>query len=268
MSLILSALVQHPKVWCSPHIGASTEEAQVAIGETVVEQVRKAVDGGVVDFHVNLPEIGVIEKPVLKAYSTLAEKLGSIAGQILDFNPNSVMFQYRGDIAELDNSIIRLSFMKGYAKHVVDGFVSFVNASKEFEKLGIQSSETTDPGFTSYRSALKVTIQGSNGQSLTLGGVVFEDKHLRLTLVNDFYFEVEPTGNMVFIENEDRPGVIGSIGVELAKANVNISSFNLSRNKQGGKAMALLGVDSDVETSQMTKMKTIEHVTNARSIRL
>ncbi len=261
-------LVQHHRVWCCPHIGASTQEAQIAIGQAVVEQVNKAIEGSVVDYHVNLPEIGVIEKPILKSYSTLAEKLGSIAGQILDFNPNEVMFQYRGDISDLDNSIIRLSFMKGYAKHVVDGFVSFVNASKEFEKLGINFTETSDPGFTSYRSALKVTLKGGNGEALTLGGVVFEEMHLRLTLVNDFYFEVEPRGNMILIENEDKPGVIGNIGVELAREGVNISSFNLSRNKQGGKAMSLLGIDSDVPGALVSRMKSIAHLTNARAIRL
>ena len=80
----LPELVQHKKVWCSPHIGASTVEAQLAIGQTVVEQVKKALEGAVVDYHVNLPDIGVIDSPVIKTYSTLAEKLGSVVGQIID----------------------------------------------------------------------------------------------------------------------------------------------------------------------------------------
>ena len=151
-------------------------EAQLAIGKTVYEQVKKATEGAVVDYHVNLPDIGVIDSSQIKTYSTLAEKLGSTVGQILDFNPREVRVQYRGDIAEMDNSLIKLSFMKGYADQVVDGFVSFVNASQEFEKLGIQTIEDSDPHFDSYRSALKVTVIGNANESLTIGGVVFEDR--------------------------------------------------------------------------------------------
>ncbi|MFW7377362.1 MAG: phosphoglycerate dehydrogenase [Oligoflexus sp.] len=262
----LAALVQHEKVWCSPHIGASTTEAQLAIGETIYEQVCKAVDGGVVDYHVNLPEVGVIEQPVLKAYSTLAEKLGSIVGQILDFNPMEVQFQYRGDIADLDNSIIRLSWMKGYASHVVDEYVSFVNVRRHFDRLGIDLSESTDPSFNSYRSALKVTVRGRDGDQLTIGGVVFEETYPRLTLIKDFYFELEPTGNMVLIENLDRPGVIGDIGQYLAKGEINISSFNLSRNIRGGKAMALLSIDSTLSHEQIKELSKIKNVLSAKAI--
>ena len=158
--------------------------------------------------------------------------------------------------------------MKGYADHVIDGFVSFVNVNKEFEKLGIQVSETTDPSFTSYKSALKVTIKGSNNESLTIGGVVFEEKHLRMTLLNDFYFEVEPRGRFLLVENDDTPGVIGNIGIGLANANVNISSFNLSRNKQGGKAMAILRVDNAMGPEDIKKIASIPQVIRAKAIRL
>lgn len=264
----MPALVKHEKLVVSPHIGASTLEAQLAIGKTVVEQVKKALEGAVVDYHVNLPDIGVIDSPIIKAYSTLAEKLGSIVGQIIDFNPQDVRFQYRGDLAKVDNSIIKLSFMKGYASHVVDGFVSFVNAANEFDKLGIRCHEQADPDFSSYRNAIKVHVTGPNNKSLTIGGVVFDGRHLRLTLINDFFFEVEPRGHIVLLENDDKPGVVGDIGVSLAKGNINISSFNLSRNKQGGKAMALLGVDSPLEHHELKGIQSINHVTKVRAMRL
>lgn len=264
----LPALVQHPNVWCTPHIGASTEEAQIAIGQTVVEQIRKALEGGVVDYHVNLPNVGVIDKQILKAYSTLAEKLGSITGQVLDFNPSVVQFQYRGDIAELDNSIIRLSWMKGYVSQVVDDYVSFVNVNKHIERMGIEISESLDPSFSSYNSALKVIIRGAQGQQLTIGGVVFEERHLRLTLFNDFHFEVEPSGYMLFIENLDRPGVIGDVGQYLAKRQINISSFNLSRNKKGGKAMAVVSVDSQPTAEDLKELSELANVESAKALLL
>lgn len=261
-------LVNHDLVWVTPHIGASTTEAQLAIGETIYAQVCKAISGGVVDYHVNLPEIGVIDKPVLKAYSTLAEKLGSIVGQILDFNPVHVSLQYRGDIAGLDNSIIRLSWMKGYASHVVDDYVSFVNISKHFENLGIEISESPDPGFTSYKSALKVTVRGRNNERLCIGGVVFEDRHLRLTLLDEFYFEVEPTGYLLVVQNQDKPGVIGDIGQYLAGQNVNISSFTLSRNVQGGEAMAICSIDEKLTSQQIRELKEINNILTAKAVTL
>jgi len=262
----LAALIAHPSVYCSPHIGASTEEAQIAIGHAVADQIRKALEGGVVDYHVNLPNVGVIDKPIMKAYSTLAEKLGSIVGQILDFNPQSVQFQYRGDISELDNSIIRLSWMKGYLSKVVDDYVSFVNVGRHMDRLGITVDETIDPGFSSYNSALKVLVRGAQGQQMTVGGVVFEDRHLRLTLVDDFHFEVEPNGNMLLISNLDRPGVIGDVGHYLAKSGINISGFNLSRNSKGGKAMAVLSIDSVLNVQNLKELKELPNVESAKAI--
>ncbi len=262
----LAALIQNPAVYCSPHIGASTEEAQIAIGYAVADQIRKALEGGVVDYHVNLPNVGIIDKPIMKAYSTLAEKLGSIVGQILDFNPQSVQFQYRGDISELDNAIIRLSWMKGYLTKVVDEYVSFVNVGRHMERLGIAIDETVDPSFSSYNSALKILVRGSQGQQMTVGGVVFEDRHLRLTLINDFHFEVEPNGNMLLIANHDRPGVIGDLGQYLAKSGVNISGFNLSRNSKGGRAMAVLSIDSTLNAQNLREIKDLPNVEGAKAI--
>ncbi len=264
----LEALVKHENVYCSPHIGASTIEAQIAIGHTVADQIAKALEGGVVDYHVNLPEVGVIDKPIMKAYSTLAEKLGSLVGQILDFNPQSIQFQYRGDISELDNSIIRLSWMKGYLSKVVDDYVSFVNVGRHMERLGISVGESIDPGFSSYNSALKILVRGAQGQQMTVGGVVFENRHLRLTLINDFHFEVEPNGNMLFISNHDRPGVIGDVGLYLAKNNVNISGFNLSRNSKGGKAMAVVTIDQSLTPQNLKDLNTLPNVESAKAIRI
>ena len=256
----LPELLMHEKTWASPHIGASTLEAQIAIGETILRQVEKAVEGGVVDYPVNLPAIGVIESPMLKAYAVLAEKLGALVGQILSFNPTSVNLSYRGDLAKIDHSIVRLSFMKGYATKVVDGHVSFVNAEKAVEKLGIRVTEREDPDFQSYKSAFKVRVSGGDGKELTVGGVVFDDRMLRLSLINDFYFEVEPEGDFILLENNDRPGVIGEVGNFLATRGINIDSFNLSRNKKGGRAMAVIRVDSPLGTEKIGEMQKIKNV--------
>lgn len=253
-------LVALPNVWVSPHIGASTEEAQVAIGETVYAQVVKALEGGVVDYPVNLPQVGVITDEKVRAYAVLAEKLGSLAAQIIGFNPQTVEMKYRGDLAGLDHSLVRLSFMKGYASRVVNDFVSFVNAESHIARLGLKIQDREEPSFDSYRSALKIHLSGADGNALTVGGIVFDDLLPRLSLINDFYFEAEPSGHLILVENEDKPGVIGDLGHFLGFKGINIATFELSRNRRGGKAMAVIRTDQDLSNSDAAEMKQIRNL--------
>jgi len=264
----LPGLVKHARVWCTPHIGASTTEAQIAIGQTMVSQLMKALDGGVVDYPVNLPAVGVIDKPILKAYAVLAEKLGSMCGQMLDFNANTVELFYRGDLAGIDPSIVRLSWMKGFTSQIVDAYVSFVNVAQHFDKLGIKIEERDDPQFSSYKSALKVVISGADGKKLTLGGIVFDDRYPRVSLINDFVFEVDPIGTMLVVENHDRPGVIGDVGHFLAKQEINIDTFALSRSRKGGMAMALVRTDSSVTLDQVAAMQKIKNIVSVKAVTL
>ena len=262
------ALLNHAHVWCSPHIGASTLEAQMAIGDTILKQVERAVEGGVVDYPVNLPKVAVIDSPLLKAYAVLAEKLGSILGQILDFNPTAIALSYRGDLAGLDHSIVRLGLMKGYASKVVDDYVSFVNVERHLTNLGITITESADPDFTSYKSALKIKATGQDGRKLTVGGVVFDDRYARFSLLNDFFFEQEPEGEIIIIENDDKPGVIGDIGLFLAQRGINIDSFTLSRNRKGGRALALVRVDSPVGDDGEAGLRRIRNIITVHTVSL
>lgn len=259
-------LVCHPNVWCTPHIGASTEEAQIAIGETVFDQVVKAIDGGVVDYPVNLPQVGIIQDARVKSYAVLAEKLGSLAGQIANFNANTAEISYRGDLAGVDPSLIRLSFLKGYVSHIVNDYVSFVNVEKHAAKIGLGVVDKPDPQFDSYRSALKINLSSGDGASLRVGGLVFDDQIIRLSLINDFYFEAEPSGHMLLVENDDQPGVIGDLGHFLGEKNVNIATFELSRNKKGGRAMAVIRTDQEVSGDDQKELKRIRNIRDVHRV--
>ena len=253
-------LLALPNIWCTPHIGASTEEAQLAIGETVYDQVIKALEGGVVDYPVNLPQVGVLQDVRVKSYAVLAEKLGSLAGQIAGFNASHAEISYRGDIADVDTSLIRLSFLKGYVSRVVDDYVSFVNVERHADRLGLKFSDRADPKFDGYRSALKINLTGPDGQSLQVGGTVFDNQISRLSLINDYYFEAEPTGHMLLVENDDKPGVIGDLGHFLGFKNVNIATFELSRNRRGGKAMAVIRTDQEISTQDQQELGRIRNI--------
>ncbi len=264
----LTDLVAFEKVYCTPHIGASTEEAQIAIGQTVYEQVVKAFEGHVVDHPVNLPEIGIITDPLLKVYAVLSEKLGALVGQSIHFNPSLVKLNYRGDLAGTNHNLIRLSFLKGFLTQVSNEHVSFVNAEQLREKMGLRFEEKEDPTFHNYKSALKIVVEGGNNESFAVGGVVFDKEYMRLSLINDFYFEVEPSGTLVLVENEDKPGVVGDLGQFLAMNGINIDSFELSRNRKGGKAMAVIKIDSDLDNDQVRLMQKIRNVSRVSVIHL
>ncbi len=253
-------LAQHPRVWCSPHIGASTLEAQNLIGITIVEQVLKALAGAMVDYPINLPTLGVLPSALVASYVVLAEKLGSLAAQLKTSNPSKVELFYRGDLAGGDQSYIRLGWITGFTAHAVDGFVSFVNAAEHFAKLGLPLFETNDPNFHSYRSAITCVLSHEDGSTLTVGGVVFDETNLRISLIDEFCFEVEPRGSFLLIRNNDQPGVIGGVGSLLAEAEINIDSFNLSRLSQGGAALGLIKVDGAIKAQTLKELKELPYI--------
>ncbi len=250
----------HEKVWVSPHIGATTIEAQKSIGKTIFEQVIRALEGDVVDYPVNMPNISVIPNQEIKKYTVLAEKLGKLARQVATINVKKIHIKYRGKITKTDNSLIRLGFLKGYLSGVVEGYVSFVNVEENSERLGIVVEESIDPTFTGYESAIKIELSQSHQEKLVVGGTVFQEKFLRVSLIDGFYFEVEPNGSFLIIKNNDKPGVIGDVGTFLAKESINIGSFDLSRNKEGGEAMAVIRVDQKVSSKSLELISKLQNI--------
>jgi D-3-phosphoglycerate dehydrogenase len=132
--------------------------------------------------------------------------------------------------------------------------------------LGLTVLDKADPQFDSYRSALKITLNGSDGRSLRVGGLVFDDQIIRLSLVNDFYFEADPSGHILLVENDDKPGVIGDLGHFLGLKNVNIATFELSRNRKGGRAMAVIRTDQEVLSADQQEMKRIRNIISVHRV--
>lgn len=261
-------LVEHPRVVCTPHIGASTLEAQNAIALTVAEQLEKFRRGEVVDFAVNLPDLKIPEDPVLTTYAGLCQKLGSAVSQLVGFNPSKIEILYRGHLASLDTQLLRLCVMSGYGKNVIDGHVSFVNIEQRFSGLGIQVTESNDPDFSSYKSAVKLRVSSAEGKKMSIGGIVFDQTLTKISLIDEFHFEFDPSGHFLVLENHDRPGVIGDIGTALGKAGVNIDQFSLSRNKLGGHAMAIVKVDDAVSKDIVSILSKVKNVIRVRTMSL
>jgi D-3-phosphoglycerate dehydrogenase len=256
---------EFPHVVMTPHIGASTEEAQFRIGESVAEQTLRALRDEVVDFPVNMPRLKVLTNPRVKAYVVLAEKLGAFAMQHLDFNPRTVRVLFQGELTREDGAMIRRAFLKGYLKNTSNDVVTFVNAEQRAADRHIQVSDADDPGFSEYPSAIKFAV--SDGKdTFSIAGVAFGENNIRICQVDEFKFEVIPAGHMLAMVNRDQPGVIGRVGTLLGTAGVNISQFELSRNMPGGKAMSLIRVDSPVPKPVLDQLRAISNMVSVRLI--
>jgi len=254
-----------PQVVMTPHIGASTEEAQLRIAESIAEQTLRALRDEVVDFPVNMPQVRAITSPRVKYYTVLAEKLGAFAVQSLDFNPRLITIMYRGELKTEDGGMIRRAFLKGFLNSTVDEVISFVNAERKAAERGIQVAEVDDPTFRDYQGAVKF-IASNGTQQFVVGGVVFGENNYRLSLVNEWTFEMVPSGELLSILNVDRPGVIGQVGTLLSDYGINISQFELSRNMPGGQAMSLIRVDQPVDGIILEALRSLHNVITVRRI--
>lgn len=251
----------------TPHIGASTLEAQIRIAESIAEQTLRALRDEVVDYPVNMPRLKVLTNSRVKYYVVLAEKLGGFAVQSLDFNPRRIEVQYRGELNSEEGLMVRRAFLKGFLKGTADETITFVNAENKAAERKIEISESDDPEFADYQSAVRFLVSDHENK-FRIGGVVLGENNYRLSQVNEFAFEVIPDGNLLWVINIDRPGVIGDIGTILAKNEINISQFELSRNMPGGQAMSLLRVDSVVDKVVMEALRNIPNVVSVRQIHI
>ena len=262
----LKDLVSHPLVISTPHIGASTEEAQVRIGEAVAVQTLKALRGEIVDFPVNLPHVSVLGSGPTRQYAVLAEKLSRVATQILDFNPSALKLTVSADLPDSELQILRLSCIKGFLSHASDEFVSYVNADRLLNKKGLKMEVSRVDSVGYLRNGLLFEVEGENNARLKVGAVLYNNELPRLCLINDFMFEIEPEGELIVLQNHDRPGVIGDVGSFLAKSKINIAQFELSRNRAGGMAMAILKIDGMVESPLLQELQSLPNVIFARGV--
>ncbi len=256
-----------PNVVMSPHIGASTTEAQMRVAEAIAVQVPRALRGGIVDYPVNMPQIRMLEGDLMTAYTVLCEKLGSFSAQFMDFQPRHLEISYRGDIACHDCTLLRLAFLKGYLKHSLE-YVSYVNADLRAQSAGLGVTTIERPDFKAYKSAVKFVFSGE-GKSFAVGGVVFSGPHPRIALVDDFAFEVDPQGTFLAIRSEDRLGVVSAIASILDSNDILISRFEFSHSKERKRSMFLIRVSrKGVPEKVVEALRAEKHITLVRKIRL
>ena len=263
-------LLHLDQVIVTPHLGASTKEAQEGVAFTVAEQMRDFLLTGALRGAVNVPAIGVKEFNLIQPYVTLAESLGRFQAQMVDKPVSEVRMQYAGEIVDVDAAPVTRAFLAGLLRDV-SARVNAVNAFLIADERGIKVTTTyirttgdTTPAISTEISA------GQSTQSLagTLFGYGGQRREGRITEIDGFNLEATPHGHMLVTRNHDVPGVIGGIGTILGQGGVNISRFHLGRRERGGEAMAVIEVDAPLSKDTLQSLRSLEQVISAQPIEL
>lgn len=259
-------LFEFENVIVTPHIGASTIEAQVNVGVTVAEQVVSALNGEIVPNAVNLPTMHRDELEVMKPYIELMEKLGKIYYQLHKEPVEHVNIEYFGSVAKQDTKMSTIAFIKGLLQPVVEDQVNYINAKILAEQRGIAIDQRkTMEDYEGYTDFIKVKIQ-TKDKVFTIAGNLSSKKEGRIVKIEDYEVDVNPTEHMLFVRNIDVPGVIGNIGMGLGEENINVGTMQVGRNEIGKEALMVLTVDDEVSKASLKKIMQKENVLWAKYV--
>jgi D-3-phosphoglycerate dehydrogenase len=258
------------EVIATPHLGASTTEAQEGVAFTVAEQVRDYLLSGALRGAVNVPSLGAKELAVLRPYIELAEKLGRFQAQLVDGAVREVKLEYAGELVELNAAPVTRSFLAGLLRDV-SARVNAVNAFLIAEERGISVTTSYFRPGADFVPSIRTRVLGHEGEQ-SLAGAIFgfgeQTREGRITEIDGFHIEAIPHGHMLVMRNRDVPGVIGRVGTILGERGVNISRFHLGRRERGGEAMAVIEVDAAVDKETLEALRSMEQVVSARQIEL
>ncbi|ARN83496.1 phosphoglycerate dehydrogenase [Methylocystis bryophila] len=258
-------LFGRPNVVCTPHLGASTTEAQEMVALQVAEQMSDYLTRGAVTNAVNFPSISAEEAPRLRPYVELAEKLGLLVGQIASAGVDKISLVYEGGVAELKTKAITASALSGLLKPILQD-VNPVCAAAIAKDRGVVVEEITREAEGDYESLMRLRAVTSQGE-IGVAGTVFHDGKPRIVRVGDIAVEAEFTPSMIVVSNEDRPGFIGRFAGLLGDAKINIATFALGRDSPGGSAMAIVAVDGDVPEEALAAIRRLNGVKRAAALR-
>ena len=261
------ALMGLPNFICTPHLGASTREAQDNVAQDVAEQIVAYLLRGTVKNAVNVPSLSSELVAILRPYAILAEKMGSIQTQLTDSSIEEVQINYAGKVIEYDTTPLTTAMLKGLLTPILKEDVNFVNAPFIASERGIKVVESKTQTSEDFASLIMLKVRSLEGENI-VSGTIFGKTLPRILRINDFYLEAIPEGHNLLIHNEDIPGVIGRIGATLGERDVNISRMQVGQKKVKKQNVILLTTDMTVKDVILEELRSLEHVYSARRIEL
>jgi D-3-phosphoglycerate dehydrogenase len=258
-------LFGHPNVVCTPHLGASTTEAQENVALQVAEQMSDYLLSGAISNAVNFPSITAEEAPKLKPFVALAEKLGSFAGQLTETGIEKVQLAYEGAVAGMNTKALSSAAIAGLLRPMLQD-VNVVSAPLVAKERGILVEEVTREAAGDYESLMTLTVV-TERQSRHVSGTVYADGRPRIVNIKGIRMDAEFGSSMIYITNRDKPGFIGKFSSTLGDAGINIATFHVGREAPGGNAVALIEIDGELAPEVLNKVRALPQVQQAKALR-
>lgn len=252
---------------CTPHIGASTEEAQENVAIGIAEQFVDYFKRGIARGAVNVPSVPPEVLPQLQPYLLLAERMGRFQAQMLDGGLKSVTVEYVGEVSQLGVAPITVAILKGLLSHILEDVINFVNAPIVAKERGIEVKEVKSSDAGDFTSLIRLKVEAGQ-QTYALAGTLFHRQEPRIVEINQFQVEVVSEGQMILIDNVDRPGVIGMVGQILGKHEVNIARMQCSRVERGESALLIIGLDCPLSSAVLDLLKQEKDILSVRMVDL
>jgi D-3-phosphoglycerate dehydrogenase len=250
------------KIVATPHLGASTAEAQENVALQVAEQIADYLLTGAVTNALNMPAISAEEASKVRPWIALAERLGLFAGQLVDTSIKEIEIVYEGSAKELNNRALTQAVLAGLLKPTLNQ-VNMVNAPVVAKERGIKVAEIARDRGGIYEGYVRVMVTLADGGTRRVAGTVFSDGRPRLIQIRDINMDAEFAPHMLYVVNEDKPGMIGRLGMALGDAGVNIAAFALGRAKPGADAIALVEIDGGMDEKTLAAIRALPLVKQA-----
>jgi D-3-phosphoglycerate dehydrogenase len=254
-----SELLKLDNVILTPHLGASTEEAQVNVAIEVSEIVRDALLGRGIRNAANYPCLEAEVSRVLEPYINLCDKLGSFCGQLVEGRLLELNIDYSGEIIQNDLTPLTMALVKGVLSPILKETVNFINCLALAKERGIKIKESRLSKEAEFVNLIELEIK-TDKETRKVSGTLSSHKQPRIAKIDGYYVEAAPLGEMLVIKNWDKPGIIGNLGTLLGKQDINIAAMTFGRQKAGGVAISVLNVDSKISPEILEKIKKTENI--------
>ena len=251
----------------TPHLGASTEEAQINVARDIALQVLDFLKNGIVRNAVNMPELDPEKMKTLGPYINLCEKLGRLQGQISEGGFTHIGIQYSGEILRHDIKPLTIALLKGLLEPILEQEVNFINAPLIAEERGIRVTESKVSKVEDFANLIVVETMTEKGENIVAGTLLGKNES-RLVRIGEFDLDVVPEGYMLLCSNLDKPGVIGKIGTILGNRKINIAAMQVGRKTVGGKALTIINVDCDISKDVLKEIEGISEIVEVKMVNL
>lgn len=260
-------LLMLENVICTPHLGASTEEAQVNISIEIANQTIEALKGNIVKNAINFPYMDARTLEVIGPYLSLIEKIGSLQAQLVDGNISHVSVLYSGEPLISQTALLTAALSKGLLTPALAETVNYINAPLLIKERGLKVTESKTNDHPDFSTLISVSVKTNKGEK-TVEGTIFGKNDPRIISIDGYHIDATPSGYLIVLYNDDKPGAIGQLGTLLGKNKINIAGMYVGRNRPGGKAVMIVNVDDSVSREVMEQVSMLDQIQSAKLVKL